>query len=397
MRVTREERRLQFIARLAFVAVAGSLMLSATPASAAIAPSPQPVSPNNGAILAKGTNFNFVITGRGETSPGSSTDDSRLFAKVATRADTQGDGTLADSHIVYSLVSLWPSNSERTQYAESVPTDTLVPGTDYWQPFRYDCDADPDCRQEGSVRSFTITTTSAPSGSPPAPQRNGPKLKSFLVNTSFVPGGISGRRFLDLAVRTGNSWGAFYRGNNIGDPAERDGENTVGFSYEVPEGAAGAEIDWKLKRYRRGKRRCRTHRHRTGRRHRHCRRGKRRKVFEGLVEKDILINAELRWQTGPAYPRANEFDLEAVLAHEFGHFVGARHASACESSPMRHDIAAGDWWRSSSDWFRASCPGSPGAARATGGVSGSAARGSQLRTDSTTRLVYKRIVIEITR
>jgi hypothetical protein len=367
-------------------------MISAGSAWAAVAPSPQPVSPGNGASFSKGTSLRFVITGRGETSPGASTDDTGLFGKIGIRADLQGDGTLADGHTVYSLVSLRVSNADRTQYAESVPPDVLPVGTYYWQPFRYDCEADPDCRQEGGVRSFTITDPSAPTGAAPAPQRGGPKLKSFLVNASFVPAGISARRFLDLAVKTGNAWGAFYRGNNIGDPAERDGENTVGFSYELPDGTAGAEIDWHVKRYRRGKRRCRTHQHRTGRRHRHCRRGKRRKVSEGLMEKDILINAKLQWEPGPAHPRRDEFDLEAVLAHEFGHFVGAGHVTGCESSPMRHDIAAGDWWRSSSDWFRAGCPGSLGAARVTSADSAAGKRPAE----GGARFVHKRIVVEVT-
>jgi hypothetical protein len=338
--------------------------------------------------------MHFVITGRGETSPGASSDDSQLFVKVATRADTQGDGTLADAYVVYSLAYLTPANADRSQYRGSAPSEVFDPRTYYWQPYRYDCEADLDCIQQGSVRRFTIFDPAAPSGPAPLPQSGGSKLQRFLVNTSFLPPGVSGRRFLDLAVKAGNSWGAFYRGNNIGDPAERDGENTVGFSYAVPEDAAGAEINWVLKRYRRGKRRCRTHRHRSGRRHRHCRRGKRRKVRR-VVEKDILINAKTRWQVGPVYPKTDQFDLEAVLAHEFGHFVGARHVYGCESSPMRHNIAPGDWWRSGDDWFRSGCPGSPGAGLASGRVSSAAA--ARHADDRSARLAHKRIVIEVTR
>jgi hypothetical protein len=384
------------ITALASIAVAAWLTVSPAPASAAVAPSPQPVSPDNAASFPKGTNFYFVITGRGETSPGSSTDDSRLYVKVATRPDTQGDGTLADGYVVYGLVNLSPANADRTQYRESFPPSVLDAGTYYWQPYRYDCDADPDCMQEGAIRSFRMVDPSAPSTAP-TPQYGGSRLKSFLVNTSYLAPGITGRRFLDLAVKTGNSWGAFYRGNNLGDPVERDGENTVGFSYEVPEGAAGTEVNWVLKKYRRGKKRCRTHRHRTGRRHRHCRRGKRRKVSEGVVEKDILINAKIRWQAGPAYPLADEFDLEAVLSHEFGHFVGAQHIYGCETSPMRHDIAAGDWWRSGSDWFRSGCPGSPGAGRVRSAASRRAALAWKHGNARTARFAHKRIVIEVTR
>lgn len=322
-----------------------------------------------------------------------------LVVEVSTQNAQGQDGTLADDFRVdFNVVS--PSDAYPTQFRSRTPTSAAwlgAPGTYYWQfnwTYYNSSSGCSPCVYVTPIRSITIAAKpSAPSSPPPAPQLGGPRLKSFLVNTSFLPSGVTGRRFLELAVRTGNAWGALYRGNNIGDPAERDGENTVGFSYALPEGAAGSEVDWVLKRYRRGKRRCRIHRHRTGRRHRHCRRGKRRKLSQGVVEKDISINANARWQAGPGYPGADQLDLEAVLAHEFGHFVGAKHVYGCESSPMRHEIARGDWWRSSTDWFRSDCPGSPGASRVLGTASASAESGGARKA----RFIKKRVVIEVTR
>jgi hypothetical protein len=333
-----------------------------------------------------------------------------LKLEVATRNVQGQDGTLADDFRV-SYDMAYPSDAYPTQYKSRTRTSSAwlgVPGTYYWQ-FHLDyyntSSGCSPCAYVTPVRSITITAkpTAGPSPAPsppgngPAPQYGGPRLKSFLVNTSFVPGGVGGRRFLDLAVKAGNAWGAFYRGNNIGDPAERDGENTIGFSYELPEGAAGSEVDWVLKRYRRGKKRCHTHRHRTGRRHRHCRRGKRRKLSEGVVEKDISINAALRWQAGPGHPTADEFDLEAVLSHEFGHFVGADHVHGCEASPMRHEIAPGDWWRSSTDWFRSGCLGSPGAGRVSSAGSQRPVHAAKRSAAGTAHFLHRRVVIEVTR
>jgi len=70
-------------------------------------------------------------------------------------------------------------------------------------------------------------------------------------------------------------------------------------------------------------------------------------------------NDRVSWQAGPEYPSGDEFDLETVLVHEFGHFAGnGRHVPGrCRNNPMVPTGADAEWWRSPNDWYRLGCDG----------------------------------------
>ena len=128
-----------------------------------------------------------------------------------------------------------------------------------------------------------------------------------------------------------------------------DGYSTVGFTWLLPSGVLGATSTWS----RMGTRRTRVCRRSQG--VRRCRTV--RRSVRIIAEKDLLLNASVNWTPGPAYPAANEFDLESTLVHEFGHMASGRnvHAYGCDNTPMIVSAGPGEWWRSPTDWFRDGC------------------------------------------
>ena len=173
--------------------------------------------------------------------------------------------------------------------------------------------------------------------------------EGFQVNAgSDRPGGVTVRRFLTLADRAGAHWGASYRGRTGHRPGVADGHNVVGFSRGIDPGAGGATycFDGVLHRHARGL-------------HEHC------------SERDILINPRVKWEQGPRHPASDEYDLQTVLLHEFGHFSGwwPREGRRCTNSPMASPLYNGEWWRSRRDYHWRGCGGrSSGAGRGSEGL-----------------------------
>ncbi len=129
------------------------------------------------------------------------------------------------------------------------------------------------------------------------------------------PATVTRARLLTLAIRAGDHWGQTYRGRTGREPGVEDGRNVVGFSRAADSGVGGQTFCFDAF----------LHVHRDGREHEHC------------AERDIVINPRVRWQQGPRYPRSNEYDLETVFLHEFGHFSGLR--------PREGDAAPTLRWR----------------------------------------------------
>ena len=156
------------------------------------------------------------------------------------------------------------------------------------------------------------------------------------------PSLVKQARFLTLVDRSGEHWGQRSVGRTGRRPGARDGHNVVGFTTEVDSGIGGQTycFDGVI------------HVHRGGRRHEHC------------VERDILINPRVLWEQGPRHPSSEEYDLETVLLHEFGHFSGnwPREGRRCTNSPMASPLYNGEWWRSRRDFRWIGCGSARGSA-----------------------------------
>ena len=129
--------------------------------------------------------------------------------------------------------------------------------------------------------------------------------------------------------------------------ARPDGRNGIGFA-NLDEGTLGQTNTWSAKVYRR-KRSCRFTS--AGRRCRIIR----RYVGKRIVERDTAFDKSVPWQPGPAYPDANQFDLETTMIHELGHWARNGHVRDCKASPMIPALDAGDWWRDSTDFHFGHC------------------------------------------
>jgi len=182
------------------------------------------------------------------------------------------------------------------------------------------------------------------------PRRIGRRGRSaFRISLRGVPDTVGATRFVALAARSGRRWGLRPRGTTNRLAGVRDGVDVVGFSGAVPSGALGVTTAYRVARYR-VVRRC----GRSG-----CANvGRPRFIGTRIVERDVALDPDAPWQRGPAHPSSDQFDLESVLLHEFGHVAGnRRHARRCADSPMIAALSPGDWWRSPSDYAFRGCGG----------------------------------------
>ena len=84
-----------------------------------------------------------------------------------------------------------------------------------------------------------------------------------------------------------------------------------------------------------------------------------------VTDRDIMLRSAVPWSVGPAWPTPEEFDLQTVLIHEFGHLAGNMgHNASCTVAPMTPSLAPGDWWRSTLDHRVVCRPGARRDARA---------------------------------
>jgi hypothetical protein len=175
---------------------------------------------------------------------------------------------------------------------------------------------------------------------------------TFLVSSAGRPANVSLGRFDEVASSSGARWGLRARALTGRIAGIRDGQDVVGFGRNVPAEALAIERDYVVRTYRLVKR-CRVQ----GRRRLACRTIGKRYVGRRVDERDVTVRPDVEWQPGPGYPGPAQYDLETVLIHELGHFAGnPDHAPRCVNSPLMESLAAGDWWRSPSDWHVGGCP-----------------------------------------
>lgn len=193
-----------------------------------------------------------------------------------------------------------------------------------------------------------------------------PVSPAVAADTLFVnavddrPAGLDAPRLYDLSESSAQRWKMSVAGNASAEPGVRDSRQVIGFSRAINPKALGVTSVWSRTRYRsktvrsctrvRGKKRCRN---------------VRKYVRDGVevVERDIQLNPFVKWEQGPAYPAADEYDLESTILHEVGHFANPlkdNHVFGCENSPMIDAIAPGEFWRDSDDWLRYGCSASTG-------------------------------------
>ncbi len=58
-------------------------------------------------------------------------------------------------------------------------------------------------------------------------------------------------------------------------------------------------------------------------------------------ECDMIIEQNINWNDGPGSTPWNKYDLEGVVCHEFGHFLGLGHSSV-SAATMYYAIGSGD-------------------------------------------------------
>ena len=169
----------------------------------------------------------------------------------------------------------------------------------------------------------------------------------FSVSTAGVPSDVHVERFKSIVSRASRRWGL--RAARVTSRRLRryDRRNEVGFSWGIEDGVLGVQSDNYLVRTALL---C-VRRDAYGR----CSRVRRKVVSRRLVDRDLAINARAPWQQGPDHPGPYEFDLESVLIHELGHLAGNDHSRPCRNTPMIPALAAGEWWRSPSDYNLESC------------------------------------------
>lgn len=361
--------RRRCLAAIAVLAVAAAGDARAVPLEGSSRP--VPLEPADGAEIEVGAvpTFRFA-RGPGGSNYGGRYDGTYDLYRIAVSRDPTilSDGTIQQEAATGHPIAETPQGpwSWRPPELRSLSTWWLAtPGVYYWQVYRLDCFQDPDCRVEGPIRRLVVVepnpkpepepdpppvaapaapppTRPAPSPAPPPepepepdpfealtgrpiPLRFGPirQRLAFRVNARRGPRSIWPERFVALARDSGERWGARYRGTTS-RRAVFDGVNVVAFGRTPPH-ALGVTITYP-----------------TG-------------------ERDIRINPRPRWQQGPAYPSSREHDLQSVLIHEFGHFVGNwRHTRRlCAGHPMVAAGAEGDWWRSPGDWARTGCGARP--------------------------------------
>jgi hypothetical protein len=147
---------------------------------------------------------------------------------------------------------------------------------------------------------------------------------------SHRPATVSAKRFLEIVTQQAPRWNlAAVARPTTAQTGVRDGRWVVGFEPGLPRGTLGRRTVW----YRAGR----------------------------VVEQDVELSPDYRWEQGPGYPSSLEFDLTSVLIHELAHVADpeAAHAPRCANVSLADSLGPGDWWRGTDDWFKRGCRGAP--------------------------------------
>jgi hypothetical protein len=149
---------------------------------------------------------------------------------------------------------------------------------------------------------------------------------TFVIRTGGVPAGVSRARFLALVRNSGRRWRLHSAGTLPGRPRFGNGRSEVGFSTaQVPRQALAVTV---IGRPRAGGR-----------------------------ERDLILRADIPWESGPEHPTRARIDLETVILHELGHVAGNRFhvPRGCRDTPMVVALDTGEWWRSTTDFSYRAC------------------------------------------
>ena len=225
--------------------------------------------------------------------------------------------------------------------------------------------------------------------------------RSYRLNLSNLPAGVSADRLTNIVTRTLQRWGATYAGTTTASPDDhRDRLNVIGFSLSSELDADTVGLNTKSKggilvtpgggetcaaapnmgttqtvtpvpttirlRLRSDRVRKKKLRKRTitttrtlttprvdstpvsGQRCLGVQPGTESDPASVYNESDVqLRESGVQWFAGPGEPPNNKIDLESVLIHELGHAAGLAHQPQnCDpSSPMRPSSGGGDFWR----------------------------------------------------
>ena len=184
----------------------------------------------------------------------------------------------------------------------------------------------------------------------------------FLVSTDGIPDGVDSERFVALAESQGERWGHKPGGVTFAAVNLHNHRTEIGFTDRVPSGLLG--VTWVYYRvHTRRFLRCRVSP--AGERY-GCVTVRIQRTVK-VTDRDIMLRSAVPWSVGPAWPTPEEFDLQTVLIHEFGHLAGNMgHNANCTVAPMTPSLAPGDWWRSTLDHRVVCRPGARAASRGLG-------------------------------
>ena len=181
----------------------------------------------------------------------------------------------------------------------------------------------------------------------------------YLISADGIPDDVDSERFFALAESQGKRWGLRPGGVTYDGVSLHNHRTEVGFSDRVPSYALGiTRFNYRV-HYRRLIR-CRISP--TGARS-GCVTLKVERVGIEITDRDIMLRRDMPWSLGPAWPTPEQFDLQTVMIHEFGHLAGnLKHNANCTVAPMTPSLAPGDSWRSTLDHRVVCRPGARSAA-----------------------------------
>jgi hypothetical protein len=327
--------------------------LLAAPARAQ-APAPTPVAPIDSTKVQTGAPVTFTARGQGA-----------LVVHVsASPAPVDGCGAIGDDGGRFDGS---PSPADPTLVQFVAPAG-LAAGEWFWQV------SDPAACAAGAVRRIVADGAAAKPATPTQPATTPAAGRTPRLAHSAIPlrigtsnhalfvlalgkgsPAVPRSRLVTLVRNSAKRWRLDARGPVDRVPRLGDGHSDVGFAGALVSPGALATTTLLRQNYVRVRRVCSTAGCRTTR----------TPAGSRVVERDLALRPDLPWAAGPAYPTADEVDLETVLLHELGHYAGnLRHTPVgCHNTPMVKALGPGEWWRSPTDWHYDACAGSRAAAR----------------------------------